>query len=52
MSDEKCTTCQRKPNALWECTHLECPCRKPVTAAAPSDLDEDGRRPALINDNH
>lgn len=41
MSDQpKCTTCSRKPNDLWECSHPACPNRKPITADAPPLLDE------------
>jgi len=36
---EKCQTCQRDPkrmnSELSECSHPDCPSRKPVTAYAP-----------------
>lgn len=36
---EKCPTCHKPvPRPEWhECSHVECPNRKPVTAAPPSD---------------
>ena len=48
---EKCAACNHKPSPFWECSRIECPGRKPVTASPPDDLDE-GRRPAHFNDNH
>lgn len=47
----KCSTCRRKPNEAWMCSHIECPTRKPETALPPAGLP-DGRVPARINDSH
>lgn len=46
MSPEpaKCSTCRRKPNEAWMCSHIECPNRKPITAQPP-DFVADGLVP-------
>lgn len=37
-----CATCGRMPSWLWHCTVVECPHRKPVTAAPPNGQTSDG----------
>lgn len=50
-SPARCETCGRKPNEAWMCSHVDCPNRKPETAAPPEHL-EAGRVPPRINDGH
>lgn len=41
---ERCATCQRVPPAAewFECSHVECPNRRPVTAQPGAGLLHDG----------
>lgn len=42
---EPCKVCTKKTR--WECSHTDCPNRKPVTAAPPEDVDFFGHGRAI-----
>lgn len=52
MKPEPCPVCQRVPTTHpgYECCHLECPNRKPLTAAPPPNVDSDGHVPERPHD--
>lgn len=49
MKTEKCPTCGRTlPLPEWrECSHVDCPARKPITAAPPA-----GKAPTEPDNTH